>query len=89
MRKTTVQLRQRGVLTLPAAIREKYRLEEGDAITVIDLDGALVLTPKVSVIPRLTAEMERLRRESNVSLRDLLTGLPRQPGSRSRRRGAK
>ena len=86
MSKTTVQIRQRGGLTLPAAIREKYRLEEGDALTIIDLDGVLVLAPKVSVLPKLTAEIERLRRESGVEIKHLLAGLPRHGSSRGRRR---
>ncbi len=86
MRTSTVQVRQRGVLTLPAAIREKYRLEDGDALTVIDLDGALVLSPRVSLVPKLAAEIERLRREAGVSVDALLADLPRGRKPRGRKR---
>jgi len=32
------------VLTLPKPIREKYHLREGDVLTLIDLDGVLLLS---------------------------------------------
>jgi bifunctional DNA-binding transcriptional regulator/antitoxin component of YhaV-PrlF toxin-antitoxin module len=67
----TIQVRGRGTLTLPASLREKYRLSEGDPLTVVDLDGAVLLSPRVLVVPRLAAEMERLRRARKLSLKDL------------------
>ena len=68
---TTVQLRPRGSLTLPRSVRRKYRLADGDAVDVVDLDGVLLLVPRGLTIPRLAAEMERLRRGARVSLRAL------------------
>jgi bifunctional DNA-binding transcriptional regulator/antitoxin component of YhaV-PrlF toxin-antitoxin module len=68
---TTIQIRGRGMLTLPASLREKYRLGDGDRLTVVDLDGAVLLSPRVLVVPRLAAEMERLRRARKLSLKDL------------------
>jgi bifunctional DNA-binding transcriptional regulator/antitoxin component of YhaV-PrlF toxin-antitoxin module len=68
---TTIQIRGRGTLTLPASLREKYRLGEGDPLTVVDLDGAVLLSPRLLVVPRLAAEMERLRRARKLSLKDL------------------
>ena len=68
----TIQVRGRGTLTLPASLRGKYRLSEGDPLTVVDLlDGAVLLSPRVLVVPRLAAEMERLRRARKLSLKDL------------------
>jgi bifunctional DNA-binding transcriptional regulator/antitoxin component of YhaV-PrlF toxin-antitoxin module len=71
MTTTTIQVRGRGTLTLPASLREKYRLGEGDPLTVVDLDGAVLLSPRVLVVPRLAAEMERLRRARKLTLKDL------------------
>ncbi len=51
----TIQVRGRGTLTLPASLREKYRLGEGDTLTVVDLDGAMLLSPRLLVVPRLAA----------------------------------
>jgi bifunctional DNA-binding transcriptional regulator/antitoxin component of YhaV-PrlF toxin-antitoxin module len=78
MRDSIVQLRQRGVLTLPRKLREKYGLEEGDPLTIVDLEGMLLLNPKPSVLPKLAAEFDRLRRKAGVSVKDLMDGLPRQ-----------
>jgi len=88
MKATIVQLRQRGVLTLPSDIRAKYRLEEGDPLTVVDLDGVLVLSPRASVVPKLAAEIERLREDAGLSLDDLLARLPRQRKARAKRPSA-
>jgi len=70
-RTTTIQIRGRGTVTLPAALREKYRLGEGDPLTVVDLDGAVLLSPRLLVVPRLAAEMERLRQVRRLSLKEL------------------
>lgn len=41
----TVQVRQRGTLTLPAEVRQRYNIQPGDTFSLVDLDGLLVLTP--------------------------------------------
>ncbi len=75
MRVETLQLRQRGTLTLPAKLRAKYNLEAGDVLTLVELDGVFLLAPRVSVVPKLAAEIERLRQEAGLSVEDLLEGL--------------
>src|SRR6266536_1581313 len=55
----TVQVRDRGVLTLPADLREKYGIRPGDTFHLVDLDGVFVLTPMVPVVPELARETER------------------------------
>jgi AbrB family looped-hinge helix DNA binding protein len=79
-----VQIRQRGTLTLPAKLRAKYRLDEGDSLTVLDLDGSILLSPKVPVVPKLAAEIERLRKAAGLEVEDLLTSVP----SRRTKRGS-
>jgi AbrB family looped-hinge helix DNA binding protein len=76
MRPTTVQIRQRGTLTLPAKLRAKYRLDEGDRLTILDLEGSILLSPKVPVVPKLAAEIERLRKAAGLEVDDLLTSAP-------------
>ena len=73
MRPITVQIRQRGTFTLPAKLRAKYRLDEGDSLTVLDLEGSILLSPKVPVVPKLAAEIERLRLAAGLEVEDLLT----------------
>ena len=73
---TTVLMRQRGTITIPAKIREKYDFEDGMPFTVVDLgEGVLVLAPKTSRFPELSAEFTRQIEEAGVSLEDLLEGL--------------
>lgn len=78
MKATTIQVRQRGTVTLPAKLRVKYRLEEGDALTVIDMDGVMLMAPKLSLVPKLAAEIERLRKEAGLTVEALTAGLEKQ-----------
>ena len=75
---TTLQVRERGVLTLPAEIRSKYGIEAGDTYRLVDLDGIFVLTPMVPMVPELAREIERLRIEAGLDLDELLQGLREQ-----------
>lgn len=77
---STVQIRKRGVLTLPSELREKYTIKEGDTYRLVDMDGIFVLTPMVPMVPELAREIERLRQEAGVSLEDLLVGLREERG---------
>jgi AbrB family looped-hinge helix DNA binding protein len=72
---TTVQVRERGVITLPNEVRERHGIRPGDAFQLVDLDGILVLTPLRPMLPELVAEMEQLLAASGADLTDLLAGL--------------
>ena len=74
----TVQVRDRGVLTLPAELREKYGIQSGDTFRLVDLDGMFVLTPMVPMVPDLAREIERARIEAGLSTADLLRSLREQ-----------
>lgn len=76
MRVSKVQIRQRGTVTLPAKLRAKYRLDDGDSLTVLDLDGTILLSPKVPIVAKLATEIERLRRAKALSVEDLLSASP-------------
>ena len=71
----TVQVRKRGVLTLPAELRQKYDIEEGDTFRLVDLDGIFVITPMVPMVPELAREIEQLRQETGLGIDDLLAAL--------------
>ena len=71
----TIQIRKRGVLTLPSDLREKYAIQEGDTFRLVDVDGIFVLTPMVPMVPELAREIERIRQEAGVSMEELLQGL--------------
>ena len=75
---TTVQVRKRGVMTLPDELREKYKIRQGDTFRLVDLDGVFVLTPMVPMVPELAREIERIREEAGLSMDELIRGLREQ-----------
>ena len=80
---STIQVRGRGVITLPTELRQKYSIGEGDVFRLVDLDGIFVLTPMTPMVPELAREIEKLRLEAGVSLEELLASLQelRQSGN--------
>ena len=78
MEASTIQIRQLGGIILPAKLRQRHSLETGNTLTLIDLDGVFFVVPKVSLVPKLAAEIERLRQEAGLSIEDLLEGLDEQ-----------
>jgi len=74
----TIRVRQRGTLTLPVNLRDKYGIEPGDTFRLVDLDGVFVLTPMVPLVPELAREIERLRWEAGLSTEELLANLREQ-----------
>ena len=73
---TSLQLRSKGALTLPAELRRKYDLNEGDIITLIDLgEGSLLLTPIIPQIDRLGDRIAKTLNKEGVSLDEILTVL--------------
>lgn len=78
MNAAIVQVRQRGSLTLPVTLREKYGIKTGDSFQLVDLDGIFVLTPMTPMVPELAREIEKIRQEAGLSTEALLQGLREQ-----------
>ena len=74
----SLQVQQRGTLTLPTDLINKHGIKPGDILHLIDLDGTFVLTPMVPAVPELAREIERMRREAGLSIEELLTSLREQ-----------
>ena len=75
----TVQIRRKGIITLPVQVRRQYGLEEGDVFTLVDLgDGSFLLTSRVSQVARLGDEVARLMTEEGVTLEDMLETLDQE-----------
>jgi bifunctional DNA-binding transcriptional regulator/antitoxin component of YhaV-PrlF toxin-antitoxin module len=71
----TAQISQRGVLTLPKSLRDRYKIKAGDIVTVIDLGGAFVISPRRSEVDRLADEISSTLAERGESLESMLTAL--------------
>ncbi len=73
---TTLQIRRKGIITLPANLRKKYKLEEGQTLTIIDLgEGTILLTPKVSQVDKLANQIAERFKDENITFEDLLQAL--------------
>lgn len=72
---STVQVSRRGNITLPSNIRQKYGIQPGDTLSLIDLDGVFVLSPLESLVPELAREIEKVRLEAGVDTSELLQAL--------------
>ena len=71
----SVQLSQRGVLTLPKALRDQYNLQPGDQFTLVDLDGVFLLSPQRSQVDYLADSVARNLAEQGESLESMMAAL--------------
>lgn len=71
----TVQVAQRGLVTLPKALREAYHIHEGDLLTLLDLGGIFVLSPRRSEIDGLAGTLSAALVEKGESLESMLQAL--------------
>jgi AbrB family looped-hinge helix DNA binding protein len=73
---TTVQIRGKGNITLPASLRKKYKLEEGELFSLIDVgDGSFFLVPKESKVMQNADTVAKKVKEANVTLEELFETL--------------
>lgn len=76
MNEATIQLRDKGVITLPMSLRRKYSLRTGDIFSVKDLgEGVLMISPKSSRVAALGDKVADILRAEGVSVEELLEGL--------------
>lgn len=73
---TIIQIRSKGLVTLPAEIRRRYNLNEGDTLTLVDLgDGCIMLSPTCPTVDRLGYELAHILREKGVSEEEMIKAL--------------
>lgn len=77
IKQTTVRLRERGQITIPQAVRDKWAVEanELDVLNLIEIGDAVFLSPNKLLLPELSKQFSALMDEEGVSLADLLEGL--------------
>ncbi len=75
MRTASLEVRDRGQVTLPKALRDALQLEEGDAVRAVQIGDSIVLTPQRMELDALRREVRRLMKKLNVSADDLLRDL--------------
>ena len=72
---TTVRMAQRGVVTLPKILRENYNLQPGDDLTLLDLGGVFVLSPRRSEVDSLANRLTQALTERGQTLETMLQAL--------------
>jgi bifunctional DNA-binding transcriptional regulator/antitoxin component of YhaV-PrlF toxin-antitoxin module len=76
MSEATIQLRDKGVITLPMSLRRKYSLRTGDVFSVSDLgEGVFMITPKSSRVAALGDRVADILQAEGVSVEEMLQGL--------------
>lgn len=75
IRTESLQMAQRGQLTFPKPIRDKYALKAGTEFTIVDLGGVFVLSPRPSRIDDLAEKIADDLRERGESLESMLLAL--------------
>lgn len=72
----SVQVVQRGLITLPRELREQNRIREGDVLTLIDLgDGVFVMSPRRSKVDSLAGKLAEDWQASGETLESMLDAL--------------
>ena len=73
----TVRLRERGQITIPRPVREKWASEADnpDVLNLVQIGDALFLSPKQALLPELSRQFSAIMDEEGVTLADLLEGL--------------
>ena len=75
MASITLQMAQRGIITIPKSIRESYGMQAGDTFTLLDLGGVFLLNPRRSEIDAIADRMAAQWTEDGQSLETMLKAL--------------
>ncbi len=73
-----VKIRERGQLTIPAELRNDLGLTENDALNMIKVGDALILTQKRLVGDALSQKMNKAMKKKGLTLDNLLKNLKGQ-----------
>lgn len=72
---TRVQIGEAGALALPAEVVERYHLEPGDSLELLDLGGVLLLAQPRPSITELALEIESALKEAGITMEEMFAGL--------------
>ncbi|MCL0090797.1 AbrB/MazE/SpoVT family DNA-binding domain-containing protein [Dehalococcoidia bacterium] len=84
MESITLQMAQRGVITIPKSLRESYGMQPGDTFVLLDLRGVLVLSPQRSQIDAIADEIASQWAEDGQTLEGMLQALREERDRRGR-----
>jgi len=73
----TIELAQRGQVTIPKSLREQYNWETGQQFSIIDLGGVVVMSPRTSKVVALANQLRDDLIKDGATLEDMLAELRR------------
>jgi bifunctional DNA-binding transcriptional regulator/antitoxin component of YhaV-PrlF toxin-antitoxin module len=71
----TLRLTQRGVLVLPKELREAYNLMPGDFLTLMDLGGIFLLSPRPSQVDVMADRIRKSLGDQGETLESMLQAI--------------
>jgi AbrB family looped-hinge helix DNA binding protein len=74
------RIRDRGQLTIPKEIREKGAIDAGEAVTIIPVGEAILVSPQKLGLEEARREFLKLMKRSGVTAEELLRGLKEERG---------
>ena len=86
MASITLQMAQRGIITIPKSVRDSYGMQPGDTFTLLDLGGVFVLSPRRSQIDAIAGEMAAQWAKDGETLETMLQALGEERERRERSR---
>lgn len=75
MTKATIEIAERGQVTIPKAMRDQHGIEKGQKFTILDLGGVFVLNPGDSRVDALADHLRDELISEGASLETMLSEL--------------
>lgn len=77
MKPLELEMAQRGQITIPKSLRDRYGWDAGQQFSVIDLDGIILFSPKESRINTLANQLRDDLLTAGATLEEMLAELRR------------
>lgn len=77
MKTLKLEMAQRGQITIPKSLRDRYGWDVGQHFSVIDLDGVILFSPKESRINALADQLRDDLLKEGATLEEMLAELRR------------
>jgi AbrB family looped-hinge helix DNA binding protein len=84
MESITLQMSQRGVITIPKSVRESYGMRPGDTFVLLDIGGVFVLSHRRSQIEAIADKIAFQWAEDGQTLEGMLQALREERDRRGR-----
>lgn len=69
------EIRSRGQVTIPKAIRKVSNIDEGQIVSMLPIGDSILITPKPLQLDEARRQMKKILRSSGVSIEELIEGL--------------